>query len=102
MRPFLDTLWTPPYIRAPLWAVVALTVGVSPTKAWAEKVAGVELPDGSQKVGENRYKSPDDWEATQKFYKSVYPRDQYPRRPIVNQPGVKAVHIANPSGKVFG
>jgi hypothetical protein len=24
---------------------------------------------------------------------------QFPRKPVVNQPGVKAVHISNPSGR---
>jgi hypothetical protein len=36
-----------------------------------------------------------------KYYRSVYPVNAYPRRSIVNQPGVKAVHIVNPSGKNF-
>ena len=30
---------------------------------------------------------------------TALPATQYPRKSIVNQPGVKAVHIANPSGK---
>jgi uncharacterized protein (DUF1684 family) len=35
------------------------------------------------------------------YYKIVYPANAYPRRSVVNQPGVKAVHITNPSGKNF-
>ena len=78
-------------------ALVLLTGGV----ARAEVVDGVQLPDGLQKVGEKRYRSPQDCEKTLKYYKTVYPTATYPRRSIVNQPGVKAIHIANPSGKNF-
>ncbi len=62
---------------------------------------GVQLPDGAQKVGENRYRVQGDWEATEKYFKTVYPPSAFPRKPIVNQPGIKAVHIVNPSGKGF-
>lgn len=74
-----------------LWAVAA----------GAETVNGAQLPDGVRKVGENRYRAPQDFEGTMKYYRSVYPVGVYPRKPIVNQPGVKAVHIVNPSGKKF-
>ena len=69
--------------------------------AAAEVVSGVQLPDGAEKVGENRYRAPGDYEATLKFFRTVYPPGQYPRKTIVNQPGVKAIHISNPSGKKF-
>ena len=59
------------------------------------------MPDGAQKVGENRYRAPHDFEETLKYYRTVYPVQAYPRKSIVNQPGVKAVHIVNPSGKNF-
>jgi len=74
---------------------VLLMAGV----ARAELVDGVQLPDKSSKVGERRYRCPQDWENTLKYFKTVYPTATYPRRSIVNQPGVKAIHIANPSGK---
>ncbi len=78
------------------WAL-ALLVGVT---ARADVVGGgVQLPEGAEKVGENRYRVPGDFEAAQKYYKTVYPSGQYPRKSIVNQPGIKAVHISNPSGK---
>lgn len=67
--------------------------------ALASNEGGVNLPDGARKVAENRYKSPSDFEYTMKHYKSAYPPQQYPRKDIVNQPGIKAVHIVNPSGK---
>ncbi len=77
------------------WAL-ALLVAVT---ARADVVGGVQLPEGAEKVGENRYRVPGDFEAAQKYFKSVYPPGQFPRKSIVNQPGVKAVHISNPSGK---
>ena len=95
----LDTRKSSPYIRAPLWAVVVV-LGVS-LQARAEKIDGVMFPDGVQKVGENRYRAPEDFEATMKFYRTIYPPGAFPRKSIVNQPGVKAVHIVNPSGKQF-
>ena len=69
--------------------------------AGAEVINGVQFPDGTQKVGENRFRAPENLEETLKYYKLVYPTGSYPRRSIVNQPGVKAVHISNPSGKNF-
>lgn len=74
-----------------LWAVAA----------GAETINGAQLPDGVQKVGENRYRAPRDFDGTMTYYRSVYPVSAYPRKSIVNQPGVKAVHIVNPSGKNF-
>jgi hypothetical protein len=69
--------------------------------ARGETVHGAQIPDGSQKVGENRYRAKEDYEGTLKYYKTIYPPAQYPRRQIANQPGIKAVHISNPSGKNF-
>jgi hypothetical protein len=67
----------------------------------AETVHGAHLPDGAQKVAENRYRVEQDFDTTIKHYKAVYTPANYPRTMIVNQPGIKAVHIANPSGKGF-
>ena len=73
-----------------------------PAMAWAEPgPGGAALPDTAQKVGENRYRATGDWESVKKFYKSAYPPSTYPRKSIVNQPGVKAEHIVNPSAKGF-
>ncbi|MDC0715064.1 hypothetical protein POL68_41840 [Stigmatella sp. ncwal1] len=86
------------YKARPLWvAVVALSV----TVAEAEVINGAQLPDGARKVGENRYRAPGDYEETLKYYRTVYPAGTFSRKAIVNQPGVKAVHIVNPSGKNF-
>jgi hypothetical protein len=62
------------------------------------KVAGALLPDGAEKVAESRYRLPKSWEETIRFFRQTYgPR--YARRPIADQPGVKAVHIENPDAK---
>jgi hypothetical protein len=78
-------------------AVVAALAGA----ARADVVNGVQLPDGAVKVGENRYRVKEDFEGILKYYRGVYPAAAFPRRQIVNQPGVKAVHITNPNGKSF-
>ena len=67
--------------------------------AWGESELGASLPESARKVAEHRYKSGTDFEGTLKYYKSVYPASSYPRKLVVNQPGVKAVHIPNTSGK---
>jgi len=97
MIPRLDTLETRLYKARPLLLAGLLIA----SGAWAEQVNGALVPDGSEKVGESRYRSRQDFEATLKFYKVVYPLASYPRKSIVNQPGIKAVHIVNPSGKNF-
>lgn len=82
-------------MRRALSALLVL-VGVS---AWGETELGAQLPDGARKVAERRYKAPSDFEGTLKYYKNVYPAASHPRRAVVNQPGVKAVHIPNTSGR---
>ncbi len=68
--------------------------------AWAgESELGAPLPESARKVAEHRFRAASDFDGTLKFYKTALPATQYPRKSIVNQPGVKAVHIANPSGK---
>ena len=82
-------------MNAGLVAAMLLLPGV----ALADMQNGVQLPDGAVKVGENRYRVKEDWDGIQKYYKLVYSQAQYPRKQIVSQPGVKAIHITNPSGK---
>lgn len=98
MTACLDTRNRGLYIARPL-----VLAGVLVLSGWAygEVVSGAQLPDGVQKVGENRYRAPQGYEETLKYYKTVYPPSAYPRKPIVNQPGIKAVHIANPSARGF-
>ena len=57
------------------------------------------LPDGSKKVAENRYRSPHDWEYTWKSLNRNLPESNYPRKWLINQPGIKAKYIANPTGR---
>jgi len=95
----IDSLWTAPYKSPLLWAA-ALFLLASGT-ARSELIHGVQLPDGTQKVGENRYRAKEDFDAVVKYYRSVYPPAAYPRKSIVNRPEVKAVHITNPSMKNF-
>lgn len=94
----LDTLGGRSYKTRPLWLALA---ALMPALALGESVHGAQLPDGAQKVGENRYRTQQSFEETLKYYKSVYPPGSYPRKAIINQPGVKAVHIINPVGKKF-
>ena len=95
----LDTQIPGFYKPLSAWAVVATAVLMLGGVARAELLDGVQLPDKSSKVGERRYRVPQDWENTLKYFKTVYSTATYPRRSIVNQPGVKAIHITNPSGK---
>ena len=80
-------------------AALAGALAALPVLVLAEvRVAGVVLPDGAEKVAENRYKVPKSWDETIRFYRQTYP-PRYTRRPIADQPGVKAVHIDNPDAK---
>jgi hypothetical protein len=95
----LDTLHRDFYKSPARAALAALLLWAVPS--WGELVMGAQIPDGARKVGELRYRSPKGYEETLQHYRAVYPPGQYPRKPIVNQPGVRAVHISVPSGKQF-
>lgn len=78
---------------------LVLAMAVAGT-AWAgETDLGAALPENARKVAEHRFRSPTDFEGTMKFYKTAYPAKDFPRKNICNQPGVKALHIANTSGR---
>jgi hypothetical protein len=64
-----------------------------------ERVLGAVLPSSAHKVAELRYRVSEDWEGINKFYRNTYLDKEYPRRNIVNQPGVKAFAILNPSAR---
>ncbi len=65
--------------------------------ALAEKtVHGAVVPGGSREVGQDRYRSPEGYEETLKFYWKTYSSEHYPRKHIADLPGVRAVHIVNP------
>jgi hypothetical protein len=95
--PRLDTAGVDFYKPRPAWWALAAVLLAG--AAQGEVLDGVQLPDRASKVGERRYRVPQDWENTLKYFKTVYPTGSYPRRTIANQPGVKALHIANPDGK---
>jgi hypothetical protein len=84
-----------PRYKAALAALLVAFPGV----ALAEKVAGLTLPDDARRIGENRYQVDRKYEELLKHFRTAYPPAKYPRRPIADQPGVKAVHIENPEAK---
>lgn len=79
-------------------ALVAVLVAVPGLVLAEPKVAGATLPDGAEKVSENRYRVPKSYEETLRFFRQTY-GGRYARRPIADQAGVKAVHIENPDAK---
>ncbi len=82
-------------------ALVTLLLA-APAVARAERVAGAQLPDGSTRIEAYRYRIERNYADTLKFYRTVYPPARYARRQIVNQPGVRAVHIENPAPRPGG
>ena len=97
MRERLDSLKRLFYTAARL-AVIGSVV-LSAQVASAESVDGVQLPDGAKKVGERRFRASQSFDKTLDYFNAVYPRAKYPRTSIVNQPGVRAIHISFPGGK---
>ncbi|HSM93358.1 MAG TPA: hypothetical protein VLT47_10780 [Anaeromyxobacteraceae bacterium] len=79
-------------------AVVASLLLLAPGFAAALNVAGATLPDDAKQIGENRFRLHRDFDEVLKYYRTVYSA-RFARRPIANQPGVKAVHIQNPDAK---
>lgn len=80
---------------------LALSLLLLPPGASAAVVDGVQLPDGARKVGEGRYRSALSYEKTLEYFRTVYPARNHRRIPIINQPGVRAMHIAFPSGNKY-
>lgn len=103
MRRLLDTLPSLLYIPARLTggALLAalLLVGSEARAAGEFKARGVVLPGGAVRVAEERYRLPESYDAAVRFYRSVYRPERFPRKLVVNQPGVKAVHVVNPDLK---
>lgn len=80
-------------------AGVVMLLAAFPVLALADaRVAGAALPEGAEKVAENRFRVSRSWDETIRFYRQSYP-PRYTRRAIVDQPGIKAVHIDNPDAK---
>jgi hypothetical protein len=59
------------------------------------KARGFSLPDGAVKVDEDRYRLPQTWEDTVRWYRSVYPPIKFPRSTLRNNAGIRAIHIEN-------
>jgi len=59
------------------------------------KARGFSLPDGAVKVDEDRYRLPQTWEDTLRWYRSVYPPAKYPRSTLRNNAGIRSIHIEN-------
>jgi hypothetical protein len=61
------------------------------------KVHGVVLPNGAVRLGDdNRYRLQEGFDAALKYYRGVYRPEKFRRKMIINQPGIKAIHIENP------
>ena len=82
-------------------ALAAIFLGL-PGLALAARVAGATLPDGARAVEPYRYRVERSYEDTLRFFKAVYPPARFPRKLIVNQPGLRAVHIENPEARPGG
>ena len=60
---------------------------------------GAPLPQWSREIGEHRFRAPSNWSQTQTWFNRNYNARQFPRIRIVNQPGIKAIHLANRTGR---
>lgn len=89
-------------LHAVLMFLTVLVLFGAPREARAAgefRAKGVVLPNGAVRLGDDRYRLPEGWDATLKFYRGVYRPEQYPRKFIVNQPGIKAWHFVNADPK---
>lgn len=91
-KPPVDTRFGGRY-KAALIFLWALLAAPAPARAGSAAVKGAVLPPGSQQVGEDRFKSPSNYADTLTFYSKQYRNN--PRKSIVNQPGIRAVHLVN-------
>ncbi len=84
-----------------LLRVVAVLMPVTAfaTADVGERVNGAAIPMYARKVAEQRFRVSEDWDNIRKFYAREYPSKNYPWKDIIKQPGVRAFHIQNPSGK---
>lgn len=73
--------------------------GLGPAEA-ANRVHGAVVDDTAKKVGEDRFKSTEDWEKTVRFFRNAYGgKPGIVWRVIETPPKVKAIHIANTTAK---
>jgi hypothetical protein len=75
-----------------------LASALFPAAARASDTAhGALLPSGAREVGPDRYQTSAPFAETMKFYQKTYSAERYPRKSIADIPGVRAVHLTNPS-----
>ena len=87
----LDTMKLGPYKPRPLALLLGTLLVPAMAQAAAPKAHGLVLPGGAQEVGENRFRSSESYEETLKYFDKAYRGS--PRKVIVNQPGIRAVHF---------
>ena len=91
----IDTPRRLAYIAALATAAAIVFAGPALATEYTKDL-GALLPRWSKKIGEHRYRSPWDWEMTMRWLDKTYSRS-YPRIRIINQPGIKAIHLSHPS-----
>ena len=92
-RDWLDRPRSLRYRRALFWLILfALYVRTAEARDGVAARSGL-LPPGSTQVGENRFRSPLNYADTLNFYSKHFKNN--PRKTIVNQPGIRAIHIVN-------
>ncbi len=60
---------------------------------------GVVLPSGAVRIAPDRFRLPDSWETALRFYRVTYRPSRYPRTFVVDQPGIRAIHVWDPNRK---
>ena len=89
---WLDRLGQYRYMTALVFGVW-LALAAPASAAGQLLVKGAVLPPGSLQVGEDRYKSPSNYKDTLTWLEKQYRSN--PRKTIVNQPGIRGIHIVN-------
>jgi len=79
-----------------LFAVVLLAAAPAIAATEGFKARGFVLPDGAVKIDDDRYRLPNPWDETVRFYRRAYPPAKFPRRTLHSQTAVRAMHIENP------
>ncbi len=83
-------------MRWMLFAVVLLAAAPAIAATEGFKARGFVLPDGAVKIDDDRYRLPNPWDETVRFYRRAYPPAKFPRRTLHSQTAVRAMHIENP------
>ncbi|MCK6548222.1 hypothetical protein L6R52_20400 [Myxococcota bacterium] len=85
---------------APALALGLGLVAGAPAAASAARVHGAVIDDTAKKVGEDRFKSTEDWDKTIRFFRSAYGgKPGIVWRVVDTPPKVRAIHIENTAPK---